>query len=80
MREVWESGGFWFFQAAQVPKGMYNIFSTHVKSRFNKEHEGKVFDDVLFWYWGIRAQETIDKKLEDREAYRAKVREAFAVE
>lgn len=79
MREVWKSGGLWFFNAVTSPKGMYNLFTDHVQPLFNKEHgRRRIFDDVVYWYWGVGAQDMIDKKLEDREVYRAKVREAFA--
>lgn len=79
MREVWTSGGFWFLNAVIIPKGMYNLFTDHVQPLFNKEHGSKrVFDDVVYWYWGVGAQDMIDKKLEDREVYRTRVREAFA--
>ena len=51
MREVWKSGGYWFFNAVLIPKGMYNLFTDHVQPLFNDEHGRKrVFDDVVYWY------------------------------
>ncbi|KAH8905679.1 hypothetical protein BR93DRAFT_945406 [Coniochaeta sp. PMI_546] len=65
-RRVWKSGGFWYFHAVSVPKGMYNIFNRHA-----------IFDEVFFWYWGFDAQEMVDKKLGDQVNYLTKVREVF---
>ena len=77
-RQVWERGSFWYFHAVSVPKGMYNIFDRHIQPLFNKDHpEQAIFDEVFFWYWGFGAQETIDKKLRDKEDYLVRVREAF---
>lgn len=78
-RRVWESGSFWYFHAVSVPKGMYNLFDRHIQPLFNKDHpEQAVFDEVFFWYWGFGAQETIDRKLRDKENYLARVRDVFA--
>lgn len=77
-RRVWKSGGFWYFHAVSVPKGMYNIFNRHVQPLFNRDHPDQaIFDEVFFWYWGFGAQEMIDKKLGDQENYLARVKEVF---
>ena len=78
MRRVWETGSFWYYQAVKVPKGMYNIFNRHVQPLFNKEHcSESVFDNVFYWYWGVGAQELIEKKLRDKENYVAQIKEVF---
>ncbi|KAM3502009.1 hypothetical protein MY11210_009201, partial [Beauveria gryllotalpidicola] len=47
-----DSGGFWYFRAATVPKAMYNLFNWHVQPLFNDEHpDESIFDMVLFSYW-----------------------------
>ncbi|KAL6868775.1 hypothetical protein ACO1O0_000092 [Amphichorda felina] len=77
-RQVWRTGGFWYFYAVTVPKGMYNLFGKHIQPLFNEGNATlSVFDKVFFSYWGIGASKTIQAKLKDKEDYDAKVREAF---
>ncbi|KAM3492557.1 hypothetical protein MY3957_004218 [Beauveria namnaoensis] len=37
-RRAWDSGSFWFFRAATVPKAMYNLFNWHIQPLFNEAH------------------------------------------
>lgn len=77
-RAVWKRGSFWYFQALLIPKGMYTIFNRHVQPLFNKDHADlKIFDEVFFWYWGLRVQALIDRKLEDKQVYTKRVNEAW---
>ncbi|EGX87838.1 hypothetical protein CCM_09460 [Cordyceps militaris CM01] len=76
-RQTWRSGGFWFFKAASIPKGMYNLFNRHIQPMYNEHHpDMAVFDDVFHWYWGLRASKLIDRKLAEREAYINELRKA----
>ncbi|EGX88183.1 hypothetical protein CCM_09319 [Cordyceps militaris CM01] len=69
-RRAWRSGSFWFFKAATIPKGMYNLFNRHIQPMFNQHHpEMSIFNDVFYWYWGLQASDLIDRKLEEREEY-----------
>lgn len=34
MRKGWEMGNFWYFQALDSPKSLYNIFRDHIQPRF----------------------------------------------
>jgi hypothetical protein len=78
MRHVWEAGSFWYFQAVKVPKGMYRVFNSNIQPLFNKEHcEEPIFDQVFWWYWGVCAQEVIQKKIKDKEDYTMQLSEAF---
>jgi len=80
MRHVWETGSFWYFQAVKVPKGMYRMFNSNIQPLFNKEHcEESIFDQVFWWYWGVRAQEVIQKKIKDKEDYTMRLNKAFGV-
>ncbi|KAK8147946.1 hypothetical protein G3M48_000645 [Beauveria asiatica] len=80
-RRTWRSGSFWFFKAATIPKGMYNLFNRHIQPMFNEDHpEMSVFDDVLYWYWGVEAPSLIDRKLEEREEYIKELRKAHGAE
>ncbi|OTB18818.1 hypothetical protein K445DRAFT_8841 [Daldinia sp. EC12] len=78
MRHVWETGGFWYFHAVHVPKGMFRLFNVNIQPLFNKDHcRGSIFDQVFFWYWGSGAQELIERKLKDKENYIARIKETF---
>ncbi|KAI1504954.1 hypothetical protein F5X99DRAFT_331996 [Biscogniauxia marginata] len=78
MRHVWETGGFWYFHAVKVPKGMYRVFNSNIQPLFNEEHcSGSIFDRVFFWYWGFGAQELVEKKIKDKENYVAQIKETF---
>ncbi|KAK6951748.1 hypothetical protein Daesc_006271 [Daldinia eschscholtzii] len=78
MRQVWETGGFWYFQAVGVPKGMFRLFNVNIQPLFNKEHcRESIFERVFFWYWGLGAQGLIEKKLKDKENYVARIKETF---
>lgn len=69
-RRTWHSGGFWFFRAATVPKAMYNLFNWHIQPLFNEAHpDESIFDEVFYFYWGRRASEFVNSKLQERERY-----------
>lgn len=78
MRRVWETSSFWYFHAIRVPKGMYRVFNSNIQPLFNEEHcHESVFDRVFFWYWGIGAQDLIERKIKDKEKYLALIKETF---
>ncbi|KAM3511876.1 hypothetical protein MY11210_004494 [Beauveria gryllotalpidicola] len=80
-RRTWHSGSFWFFKAATIPKGMYNLFNRHIQPMFNEDHPDlSVFDDVFYWYWGLEASSIIDRKLGEREEYIKELRKAHRAE
>ncbi len=76
-RETWHRGGYWFFKAVSIPKGMYNLFDRHIQPMFNERHSGaSVFNDVFYWYWGLEASSLIERKLEEKETYINELRKA----
>lgn len=80
MKKCWESGGFWYFQAVNSPKGLYRIFNHHIQQLFCPEHCTKrVFDQVLAPYWCIDAEGVIEKKVKDEEEYKDQLKEMFAI-
>jgi hypothetical protein len=38
MRKGWKIGNFWYFQALDSPKGLYNIFRDHIQPTFAPSH------------------------------------------
>ncbi|PQK09127.1 hypothetical protein BB8028_0001g11980 [Beauveria bassiana] len=77
-RRAWDSGGFWYFWAATVPKAMYNLFNWHVQPLFNEAHpDESIFDEVFFSYWCRRAGEFVEGKLKEKERYVQALTEAY---
>ncbi|KAM3457037.1 hypothetical protein MY3296_001407 [Beauveria thailandica] len=75
----WENGGFWYFKAATIPKGAYNIFNCNIQPIFNKYHPNQsIFDKVFFFYWGQQASSFVEKKVNERNDYIKDLKEAFA--
>ncbi|KAM3555890.1 hypothetical protein ARSEF4850_005792 [Beauveria asiatica] len=75
----WENGGFWYFKAATIPKGAYNIFNCNIQPIFNKDHPNQsIFDKVFFFYWGQQASSFVEKKVNERNDYIKDLKEAFA--
>lgn len=79
MRKCWETGSFWYFQAVNSPKGLYNVFSEHIQRRFCFEHcNTRRFDQIVALYWSIDAMDIVDRKTKEEERYKNRLREAFA--
>ncbi|EJP60766.1 uncharacterized protein BBA_10286 [Beauveria bassiana ARSEF 2860] len=75
----WENGSFWYFKAATIPKGAYNIFNCNIQPIFNKNHPNQsIFDKVFFFYWGQQASSFVEKKVNERNDYIKDLKEAFA--
>ncbi|XWX01574.1 hypothetical protein V2A60_009602 [Cordyceps javanica] len=75
----WEPGSFWYFKAATIPKGAYNIFNSNIQPIFNKKHPYQsIFDKVFYFYWGQQASSFVEKKVNERNDYIKDLKEAFA--
>jgi len=56
MRECWNRGSFWYFQAVNSPKGLLRVFNKHIQRMFSEEHcTERVFDRVVSPYWVVGA-------------------------
>lgn len=69
MRTGWKIGNFWYFQALDSPKGIYNLFLQHIQPRFAASHNGTVFDRIVAPYWATDVDEVIVTKVKDMEVY-----------
>lgn len=80
MRECWNRGSFWYFQAMHSPKGLLRVFNEHIQHRFCEEHcTRRVFDRIVSPYWCIGAEKIIRKKVEEEEAYKDRLRKRFGI-
>jgi hypothetical protein len=81
MRKGWELGTYWFTAALDCPNGMFNLYLTHIQSRFTEPVEaGPDFDQIMSAYWSTNVAEFIAAKLEEKEAYIGQLRKKFTVE
>lgn len=65
IRNGWKIGNFWYFQALDSPKGLYNIFPDHIQPNFAPSHNvDPDFPRIVSEYWTAGAEEVINKKLQ----------------
>lgn len=78
LRKGWEIGNFWYFQALDSPKGLYNIFRDHIQPTFAPSHNvDSHFPRIVSEYWTVDANEVISTKLQDKEIYEKTLRQNF---
>lgn len=76
-REAWDSGAFWFNHAVMAPNRTSQIFKHRIHPRFKSRDEGSVFNHVFSRYWSVDSEDVIQRKLEECERYKSRVRQAF---
>ncbi|PYH92100.1 hypothetical protein BO71DRAFT_411241 [Aspergillus ellipticus CBS 707.79] len=78
IKDCWERGGFWYFQAAHSPKGLLRVFNEHIQGRFCEEHcTQRVFDRTVSPYWCVGADDVIQKKINEEAEYKDRLRKRF---
>lgn len=65
MQTNWDAGSFWFFEALESTKGLYNIFHNNIQSRFSNDFPY----EELSRYWRPGTDKIIQSKLSDRKMY-----------
>ena len=72
MRSSWETGRLWYFHALGSPKGLYNLFHSHIYPRFAPQSEATAnFPRLVSTFWASDAEEVIAAKLRDEEYEKA---------
>ncbi|KIW62204.1 hypothetical protein PV04_10401 [Phialophora macrospora] len=67
MRKCWELGSFWYFHAANSPKGLYRLFNEHLQPLFCPDHcSMRLFDQIVAPYWSVGAAAVIQAKMTRR--------------
>lgn len=70
MRGGWQIGNFWYFQALDSPKGLFNLFHQHIHPIFVSAHNvSSELSQAVSDYWAADAEEVIATKLRDKEDY-----------
>ena len=78
MRQCWNRGSFWYFQAAHSPKGLCRVFNEHIQRIFCEEHcTQRVFDRTVSPYWCAGAEESIHEKVQEEAEYKHRLRKRF---
>ncbi|KAL4802052.1 hypothetical protein BDV18DRAFT_147438 [Aspergillus unguis] len=79
MRRGWASGNFWFFQALDSPKGLFNIFRDHVQPKFSPSQSSNPsdFSRIVSEYWAVDTKAVMEKKLNDKDIYENELRLRF---
>ncbi|PLB45671.1 hypothetical protein P170DRAFT_457965 [Aspergillus steynii IBT 23096] len=79
MKECWERGSFWYFQAVHSPKGLLRVFNEHIQGRFCEEHcTQRVFDQTVSPYWSAYSESFIQRKDKEETEYKDRLRKRFA--
>jgi hypothetical protein len=78
MRRCWEMGSFWYFSALDSPKGLHNVYMSHIQQIFARiEDSSPSFNCAVSAYWTPKAADFIAAKLKDHEVYSNQLRERF---
>ncbi|CEJ59477.1 hypothetical protein PMG11_08102 [Penicillium brasilianum] len=68
MKRGWQIGSFWYFQALDNPKGLFNLFHQHIHPIFVSAHDvDSDFPRVVSDYWAADTEKVIAAKLRDKE-------------
>ena len=78
IRQCWNRGRFWYFQAAHSPKGLCRVFNEHIQRRFCEEHcTQRVFDQTVSPYWCAGADDFIQQRVKEEAEYKYRLRKRF---
>lgn len=79
MRDSWDRGGFWYFNAIESFSGFYSLFLQHIQPTYGLEATGgwKEFERLVTPYWALGTTRFIECKVKEREQYLQRLREVF---
>lgn len=78
MRKGLENGNFWYFQALESPKGLYNLFRQHIHPIFEPTRDiNPDFSRTVSKYWAADMEDVIAVKLRDKEEYEKRLCQRF---
>ena len=80
MKEVWDTGKFFYFHALTSTKGLFNVVNQHILGRYPAKSSAVIsFDDTFSPFWNTDADQVIAKKIKDKEEYRTSLRKVFEI-
>ena len=77
MREMWESGGVWFWFSVDSINAAYSLGFKHLMPRFT--NKPPLVRETMSEFWCEGSSEMVARKMADYETYDAKLRMAFAM-
>lgn len=78
MKRGWEKGTFWYSLALESPTGLFSLFYDYIQPRFAEGHMHETaFFRILLHYWSINASKLLHSKVNDKEDYDKRLRQAF---
>lgn len=70
MRWGLEIGSLWCFYALETPKGLFNLFWSHIQPIFASSHRtNSDFPQIVSKYWAKDTEKVISAKLRDKREY-----------
>ncbi|OAQ59631.1 aminoglycoside phosphotransferase [Pochonia chlamydosporia 170] len=78
MRQGWEAGNFFYFLALESVTGLYFIFQRRIRPRFDPSDH--CLDEALSVYWGLNSEQFIASKVQQKQEYDEKLKQAFKCE
>lgn len=75
MKNALEDGRYWYVNALQTPKGLFNIFRTHLESLYGRVPEESLGAVSAFWRIGMGS--FVGLKLKELAQYRQEVHDIF---
>lgn len=77
MKTGWGNGAFWFFQALNNPRAVYDLFLDHVQPTYDKIQYLN-FDSIVSRYWAPNTEEFIAKRIQDKIDYEGELKRRFS--
>jgi hypothetical protein len=76
MYSALEGGYYWYLNALQTPKGLFNLFSAHLAPKYDKAPKGTLVGAVSN-FWTLEMSSFVGVKMKDLNQYRQEVRDTF---
>ncbi|QSS64187.1 hypothetical protein I7I51_01252 [Histoplasma capsulatum] len=76
MKSALEDGRYWYLNALQTPKGLFNLFRRHIKPFYDNVSKESL-SAALSPFWTLGMTSFMDSKLEEFSQYRQEVRDIF---
>ncbi|KKZ60961.1 hypothetical protein EMCG_04384 [[Emmonsia] crescens] len=76
MRSALDDGRYWYLNALKTPKGLFNLFRTHLEPLYDKVSKESLCASVSP-FWTPRMTPFVNSKLEEFTQYRQEVRDIF---
>ncbi|PGH14788.1 hypothetical protein AJ79_02804 [Helicocarpus griseus UAMH5409] len=77
MKSALEDGRYWYLNALQTPKGLFNLFRTHIEPLHDSNVPKESVRNAVSAFWTPGVTSFVGQKLQDFAQYRQEVRDIF---